>query len=99
MKSKTFDLDASAEEAALIAGALHSYAHTAYPPGGSECSQVARETLLESARAISDASALGRIVQLRRRQRPLFKAALRWYFSDEGPGNANRCKDLLAKIP
>ena len=40
-------------EAAALAEALRSYADAAYPAGGSECAQVARETLRDSAGLIA----------------------------------------------
>jgi len=82
-----------------LAQALSSYANAAFPPGGSDCAQVSRETLLESARQIAAQAAGATGAQLRRRQRTLFKAALQWYFSEEGPGDPARCAAMLARFP
>ena len=55
---------------------IHQYADTAFPPGGSPCSQASRESLRDLA---------GRIVQgeghvdIGASQRPMLKAALKWY--------------------
>jgi len=99
MSGKTFSLRATPEEAAQLAGALTAYAHAAFPPGGSECAQVSRETLLESARQIAAQAGTDNGAQLRRRQRKVFKSALQWYFSDDGPGDPALCAAMLAKFP
>jgi len=100
MKHKTFTLHThSADEARLLAEALSSYAHAAYPPGGTECAQVSRETLLTSAREIAANAASSHGAELRRRQRSMMKAAVQWYFSDEGPGQAGLCAAMLRKFP
>jgi len=99
MKSRTFSLVASSEEARMLAEALSSYAQAAYPPGGSECAQVARESLLESAREIASNAAGPAGATLSRRQRAIMKAGVRWYFSDEGPGQTGLHTALLRKFP
>ena len=99
MRSRTFTLKLTQEEAAQLAAALSGYATAAFPPGGSECAQVSRETLLESAREIAAQGASAAGAHLRRRQRTLLKAAVQWYFSEEGPGDPARCAPLLARFP
>jgi hypothetical protein len=99
MPGKTFTLHANADEAAHLAEALTAYAYAAFPPGGSECAQVSRETLLESARQIAGQAATAAGAQLRRRQRKVFKSALQWYFSAHGPGDPAQCAAMLAKFP
>ena len=98
MKSKTFTLRCNDDQAAALATALQAYANAAYPPGGSECTQVARETLQETSRLIGrDAGgALG--AQIRRRQRSIVKAAVSWYFSAEGPGQEAEAQAMLALL-
>lgn len=83
MKSKTFTVRCSAEQAAALAQALRAYAEAAYPPGGSECAQVARETLRDSAAAIEQAASSDQGAQLRRRQRALIRTAVAWYHNDQ----------------
>ena len=100
MKQKTFTLKAAnQDEAQLLAEAINSYALAAYPPGGSECAQVSRETLQESARTIASDAASEHGAQLRRRQRTQLKAAVKWYFSVEGPGQPGLCAGMLRKLP
>lgn len=98
MKNKTFTLSCDADSAQYLAEALSVYAHAAYPPGGSDCAQVSHQALLESAREIlSNAANQG--AELRRRQRTLMKAAVKWYFSEEGPGEASLAEPLVALFP
>ena len=85
MKNRTLTINCDAKTAHNLGQAIHAYAHAAYPDGGSECAQVARQTLLETA-ALCESHADGRLV-LRRRQLPLLRAAVRWFFSTEGPGD------------
>ena len=83
MRSKTLSLQLDRASAEGIARAVTAYAQAAYPPGGSDCSQVAHETLLDTARQIN--SHPGRNLAIRRRQIALLKAAINWYFSPDGP--------------
>jgi len=99
MPSRTFTIKVEAEQANLLAEALTAYAYAAFPPGGSECAQVSRETLLESARLLVGQATTDAGAQLRRRQRGVFKSALQWYFSQDGPGDPARCGELLALFP
>jgi hypothetical protein len=86
MADKTFAIAVSQSQARKIAEAIEVYAHAAYPIGGSDCAQVSREALLDSAIAFASLETDG-IVQVRKRQRGPLKAAVDWYFSLEGPGD------------
>lgn len=97
--TKTFVLQASRLQARLLSEALNVYAHAAYPPGGSECTQVSHQALQESARQLLLQAEQGQAAALRRRQRALMKAAVQWYFSDQGPGDASLCDELLGLFP
>jgi hypothetical protein len=97
MTKKTLGVDCDAATAGRLAEAIRGYAHAAYPAGGSECAQAARAALLEAA-ASCDRHQSGNLA-LRRRQLPLLRAGVRWYFSTEGPGDvefAPRLEALLA---
>jgi len=96
---KTFLLRCAPEFAQELASALEVYANAAYPPGRSDCAQVAHQTLMESARAVRAGAATEGGAVLRRRQRSHFKAAINWYFGDEGPGAAAYRDPLLRLIP
>jgi len=98
-KNKTFLLRCSPAFGEQLANALEAYAHAAYPPGGSECAQVAHQTLLESARTVRKDAATEAGATLRRRQRTHFKAAVNWYFGEDGPGDTAYRDPLLRLIP
>jgi len=83
MRAKTVTLDCDPLLARQLAAAVQAYAHAAYPPGGSECGQVAREALLDTA-ARCQAHRGGALV-LRRRMLPQLRAAVRWCVSQDGP--------------
>ena len=93
MADKTFAIAVSQSQALKIAEAIEVYAHAAYPVGGSDCAQVSRDALLDSAKAFSSLEADG-IVQVRKRQRRPLKAAVDWYFSMEGPGDHSKGPEL-----
>ena len=90
MKSRSFTVRCTPAEAATLAEALRSYADAAYPAGGSECAQVARETLRDSAALIARDAAGANGAALRRRQRVLIRAATTWFCED-------RCIDELER--
>lgn len=98
MKSKTFTLRCTDDQAAALAAALQAYATAAYPPGGSECAQVAQQTLQETAQLIARDAGGTSGAQIRRRQRSIVKAAVSWYFSAEGPGPKSDAQAMLALL-
>lgn len=96
--AKTFNIRCASTQAAQLAEALAVYAHAAYPPGGSECAQVARDALLASARSIAEDAANHDGAQISRRQRGMIKAAVQWYFSDQGPGDTAYSASMLSLL-
>jgi hypothetical protein len=78
---KTIRIPCDPETARAFAEAIRCYAEAAYPPGGSECAQVAHEALQDSARAIAAAHRVRGVdtIEFPRRQRAMLKAALDWY--------------------
>ncbi len=85
MKRKTVFIPCDGMTAQLLATAILAYAGAAYPAGGSDCAQVARAALLDAATECDRHESGG--LALRRRQLALLRACVRWYFSDEGPGD------------
>ena len=69
------------ETAEQIATAVFIYAEAAYPPGGSECAQATNQTLKDLAARISRSAEQALV--LKKRQLPLIKAAIRWYYSED----------------
>lgn len=96
MRRKTVQLRLTADASAAIAEAVAAYANAAYPPGGSECAQVSRETLLDSAKRI--ATAAGNEVSIRKRHLPMLRAAINWYYGDEGPAPDARRQQYAAEL-
>ena len=65
----------------ILCTAIREYAHAAYPEGSSECTQVARYTLLELAAEISDGISEEKVsVEISKRPKPIVMAALEYYF-------------------
>ncbi len=96
MKQKHVTVSCESEAARHLAEAVRAYAHAAFPPGGSECAQVSREALLDTA-SHCDMHPGGELA-LRKRQMPQIRAAVRWYFGDEGPGAGNDGEKLTALL-
>ena len=66
----------------ILCSAIREYALAAYPPGGSECAQLARYTLTELAAEIdAGISADNILVEISKRPKPMIKAALEYYFN------------------
>ena len=66
----------------ILCTAIREYAHAAYPEGGSDCTQLARYTLLELAAEINAGiSAEKTSVEISKRPRAMVKAALEYYFN------------------
>jgi hypothetical protein len=80
-RKKTVRIDCDRETAAALAEAIRTYAEAAYPPGGSECAQVAHQALKDTARSIDSAAAAGAAggLEIPRRQRAMLKTAVDWY--------------------
>ena len=95
-KARTVAIHCDADSAAKLAQAIRGYADAAYPAGGSDCSQVSRVTLLDTAKLCA-AHRTGEL-KLRRRQLALLRTGVRWYFSEEGPGDVESRADLEALL-
>jgi hypothetical protein len=80
-KVKSLSLDEAT--AVAIATAVFVYADAAYPPGGSECAQASNQSLKQLANAIHNSSRIP--FSFKKRQRPMLKAAIRWFYSADNP--------------
>ena len=89
MRRPRLTFDNSGGSGEQLAKLLRQYAHTAYPPGGSECAATSRETLLDYAASAADGT-----LDISNRQLPMIKAAINWYFS-EIESNPSLKKKLL----
>lgn len=79
MASKKLSLYFSLALKQDLCAAIRLYAEAAYPPGGSECAQVAHETLLEAAHAIDEQFATSGRAEVSSRLRGQLNAALDYY--------------------
>jgi len=79
-KSQGILLDRQVAE--QIAQAISSYAYAAYPPGGSECAQASHQSLLDIADKVYQSS-FGAELILKKRQLPMVKSAINWFYSDD----------------
>lgn len=84
MKNRSFALRCDAQQASTLAQAIQTYAHAAYPSGGSECAQVSRDALVTAANNIATHAATEQGAAISKRQRAMLKAAVKWYFSEDG---------------
>lgn len=95
MKQRLIALPCDAAQAAELAQVVRAYTNAAYPRGGSECAQVAREALLDAADHI--ASHQGGQLEIRKRLLPQIRAAVRWCLSQDAPAGVE-CAPALATV-
>jgi hypothetical protein len=96
MRQRVVELDLPSDLSDALAKAVTAYAHAAFPEGGSECAQVSREALLDTAKHCREHR--GGTIGLRKRQLPQLRAAVNWYFTDIEPGSphAGQLRDALS---
>lgn len=78
MKKRIFIFDGSEGVAEMMVLILKHYADVAFPLGGSDCAASSREALQQIANKIIQSEQ----VEISRRQRPLLKSAVKWFFTD-----------------
>ena len=92
MAARTLPLHCDPAIKELLCNAIRTYAHAAYPEGGSECAQVARYALLQAAEGI-EASITAEHAEavISRRLRTTLKAAIDYHFDrqDAATGGAS----------
>ncbi len=86
MKRREVKVDCDQASAQRLAMVVRQFALAAYPPGGSDCGQAAREALLGTADRC--ATHPGGDLLLPRRQLPQLRSAVAWYFSEQEPDSA-----------
>lgn len=95
MAAKKLTLACTEQEKTILCEAIRLYAEAAYPPGGSQCAQVARETLLDAVRSIDEQFASKGQAEVSRRLRAQFKSALEYF---ENTANINNNDDAFAPV-
>jgi hypothetical protein len=85
MKRRDVSVECDPDTARQLAMVIRVFANAAYPPGGSECAQAARQALLEIA-GLCDVHGGGKL-SLRRRHLTQLRSAVAWYFSEQDTAN------------
>ena len=82
MKKRIFHFDGSEGAAEMMVTILNHYADVAFPLGGSDCAAASREALQSIAAKILQAQAEGLEAEISRRQRPMLKSAVTWFYTE-----------------
>jgi len=82
MRKRTFNFDGSDGAAEMMVAILNHYANVAYPIGGSDCAAASREALQAIATNIMQAQLAGQDAEINRRQRPMLKSAVTWFYTE-----------------
>jgi hypothetical protein len=80
MKKRTLTFSCTDNSCQYLATIIKHYAHAAFPVGGSECAQATRESLVDMAYGLDSTMEIS--VAINRRQVPMLKSAIKWYFSE-----------------
>ena len=82
MIKRLFFFDGADGAAEMMVAVLNHYANVAYPMGGADCAAASREALQKIANTIMQAQEEGELADLSRRQRPILKAAVKWFYTE-----------------
>lgn len=85
MKKRVFKFDGSEGAAEMMALILKHYADVAFPLGGSDCAAASREAL----QTITNKIMQSEVVEISRRQRPMLKSAVKWFYTESEYANPN----------
>ncbi len=98
--AKTIELSCSPPLIDIILVALRNYIDVSYPTGSSDCALVARESLLDTLRALESQRSAGAACHYNRHLRAMLKEAIKLHFRlqahDQGHDCAHQCEVLLA---
>lgn len=92
-KKKLIAIELNKDSSVAIAEAIRHYANAVYPLS-STCAQVSREALHDVASSFEQFEEGS--IQISRRKLPMIKAAVSWYFGDEGPAPTELLNDYLS---
>lgn len=84
-KKRIFHFDGSDGAAEMMVTILNHYANVAFPLGGSDCAAASREAL----QAIADNIAQNELAEINRRQRPMLKSAVKWFYTESEYASPN----------
>ena len=84
-KKRIFHFDGSEGAAKMMVEVLNHYANAAYPVGGSNCAMASREALW----AIAINIERNEQAEINRRQRPMLKSAVKWFYTQSEYASPN----------
>jgi hypothetical protein len=84
-KKRIFYFDGSEGKAEMMVAILNHYANVAYPIGGSDCAAASREAL----QTIANNIAKNELAEINRRQRPMLKSAVKWFYTESEYASPN----------
>jgi len=84
-KKRIFHFDGSDGAAEMMVAILNHYANVAFPLGGSDCAAASREAL----QSIADNIAQNALAEINRRQRPMLKSAVKWFYIESEYASPN----------
>ncbi len=89
MKKRIFIFDGSDGAAEMMVAILNHYASVAFPLGGSDCAAASREALHSIAAKLLQAESEGVGAEINRRQRPMLKSAVTWFYTESEYASPN----------
>lgn len=93
-KKRTMAINTTQGQGKALQQVITTYAHAAYPIGGTDCAAATRQALLE----IADKLLLAEQVEINARQRPMLKSAVNWYYTEVQKDAPDMQGKLLAQL-
>lgn len=78
MRKKTFLFDGSEGGSEMLVLILNHFVDVAFPRGGSDCAAASRQALQN----ISDKISQAELTEIARRQRPILRSAVKWFYTE-----------------
>ena len=97
MARKKLLINCSEDAKQQLCAAIRMYAEAAYPPGGSECAQVARETLMDAANSIEQQYAEHAQAEISGRLRSQLKLATE-FFAEMAESEGQDIENLVTEF-
>ncbi|CAA6827717.1 MAG: Unknown protein [uncultured Thiotrichaceae bacterium] len=93
-KKRTLGIDTTNGQGEALKKVITTYAHAAYPVGGSDCAAATRQALLD----VADKLLTSEMVDISARQRPMLKSAVSWYFTEVEKSHSDMQEMLLTQL-
>lgn len=93
-KKRTLAINTTCGQGEALKKVITTYAHAAYPVGGSDCAAATRQALLDVADQLLDSER----VEISARQRPMLKSAVNWYFTEVEKDNSGMQEMLINQL-